>query len=225
MLTAFARTVVPILGRLTVTTGPVRTIAPGSIVAPNHAALADPGLVLAALRSLGTEPVVLAAAGLWRIPVLGRCLTREGHIPVHRGSRHAAAALDLAAEAIAAGRVVVIYAEGRLPFRRDSGESEPGTFRTGLARLALATGAPVVPLGHAGARRIISGGRTKQIAGVLTAPLRRPALHVHLGEPIHLHGDITTATACARSAVHHAWQYAVGQLRTVKVTPGDVPSP
>ncbi|MFJ9241738.1 lysophospholipid acyltransferase family protein [Streptomyces sp. NPDC101776] len=212
MLSAFARTVVPLLGRLTVTTGAVDTVAPGSIVAPNHTALADPGLVLAALHRLGVEPVVLATAGLWKVPVLGRRLTREGHIPVRRGSRSAAAALDLAAEALAVGRVVVIYPEGGLPRRRDSGDRGPGTFRTGLARLALTTGAPVVPLGHAGARRIVSGGRVKQLAGVLTAPLRRPDLHVHLGEPVHLTGDITAATAQARSAVEAAWQRAVGQL-------------
>ncbi|WP_043665063.1 lysophospholipid acyltransferase family protein [Streptomyces xylophagus] len=211
MLSTFARTIVPVLGRLTVTTGTTRGIAPGSIVAPNHTALADPGLVLAALHRLGTEPVVLATAGLWKIPFLGPRLTREGHIPVHRGSRSAAAALDLAAEAIAAGRVVVIYPEGGLPRRRDSGDREPGVFRTGLARLALATGAPVVPLGHAGARRIISGGRLKQLAGVATAPLRRPDLHVHLGEPVHLTGDITEATAHARRAVENAWRQAVGR--------------
>ena len=212
MLSAFARTVVPLLGRLTVTTGTTRTIAPGSIVAPNHTATADPGLVLAALHKLGTEPVVLATAGLWKVPLLGRRLTREGHIPVHRGSRHAATALDLAAQAIAAGRVVVIYPEGGLPRRGDSGDRRPEAFRSGLARLALLTGAPVVPLGHAGARRIISGGRLKQLAGVATAPLRRPELHVHLGEPIHLSGDIADATAHARTAVEEAWRQAVSRL-------------
>ncbi|MBK6016289.1 1-acyl-sn-glycerol-3-phosphate acyltransferase [Streptomyces sp. MBT53] len=215
MLSAFARTVVPFLGHLTVTTATSRAIAPGSIVAPNHTALADPALVLAALHRLGTEPVVLATAGLWRIPVLGSRLTREGHIPVHRGSRSAAAALDLAAEALAAGRVVVLYPEGGLPRRQDSTDREPGTFRTGLARLALATGAPVVPLGHAGARRIVSGSRLKQLSGIATAPLRRPDLHVHLGEPFHLTGDVSEATAHARTAVHEAWRRAVSHLPSV----------
>ncbi|MEU6230861.1 lysophospholipid acyltransferase family protein [Streptomyces sp. NPDC047042] len=212
MLTAIARTVVPALGRLTVTTGSVGSIAPGSVVAPNHTALIDPGVVLTALRGLGTEPVVLAAAGLWRVPVLGRFLTREGHIPVYRGSRHAAAALDLASQALAAGRVVVIYPEGRIPRRGDSADRAPESFRSGVARLALATGAPVVPLGHAGARRIISGSVPKQIGGLLTAPLRRPALHVHLADPIHLTGDLSTATARLHTAVRHAWQQAVNQL-------------
>jgi len=212
VLTTIARTVVPVLGRLTVTTGTVGAIAPGSVVAPNHTALIDPGLVLTALRGLGAEPVVLATAGLWRVPFLGRFLTREGHIPVHRGSRNAAAALDLASQALAAGRVVVIYPEGGIPRRRDSGDRAPESFRTGVARLALATGAPIVPLGHAGARRIISGSVPKQIGGLLTAPLRRPALHVHLADPIHLTGDLPTATARLHAAVQHAWQHAVSQL-------------
>ncbi|MEV7436435.1 lysophospholipid acyltransferase family protein [Streptomyces griseoviridis] len=211
MLSALARTVVPVLGRLTVTSG-AGGVAPGSVVAANHTSLVDPGLVLAALRGAGVEPVVLAAAGLWKVPVLGRCLTREGHVPVHRGSGRAARALDLAADALAAGRVVVLYPEGRLPGRRDSADRAPEAFRTGLARLALATGAPVVPLGHAGARRITSGGGAKQLAGLFTAPLRRPALHVHLGEPVRLGGDVRTATAELRAAVHRAWRQAVEQL-------------
>ena len=212
MLTTLARTVVPVLGRLSVTTGTVGAIAPGSVVAPNHTALIDPGVVLTALRGLGTEPVVLAAAGLWRVPVLGRLLTRDGHIPVHRGSRQAAAALDLASQALAAGRVVVIYPEGRIPRRRDSADRAPGSLRTGVARLALATGAPVVPLGHAGARRIVSGSVPKQIGGLLTAPLRRPALHVHVADPIHLTGDLPDATAHLHTAVQQAWRQAVEQV-------------
>jgi 1-acyl-sn-glycerol-3-phosphate acyltransferase len=212
VLTTLARTVVPVLGRLSVTTGTVGAIAPGSVVAPNHTALIDPGVVLTALRGLGTEPVVLAAAGLWRVPVLGRLLTREGHIPVHRGSRQAAAALDLASQALAAGRVVVIYPEGRIPRRPDSADRAPASLRTGVARLALTTGAPVVPLGHAGARRIVSGSVPKQIGGLLTAPLRRPALHVHVADPIHLTGDLPDATAHLHTAVQQAWRQAVEQV-------------
>lgn len=37
-------------------------------------------IVLAALRRRGTKPILLAAAGLWSIPLLGRVLTWEGHI-------------------------------------------------------------------------------------------------------------------------------------------------
>ncbi|MEV7213304.1 lysophospholipid acyltransferase family protein [Kitasatospora cineracea] len=211
MLSAVARTVVPLLGRLTVTTDPGTVLAPGSIVAANHSSLADPGVVLAAVRRLGVEPVVLATAGLWRIPLLRGALTREGHIPVHRGTAHAADALEAAAAALAAGRVVVLYPEGRLPLRTDPADRAPGPFRTGLARLA-ADGAPVVPLGQAGARRISSGSTAKQCAGLLTAPLRRPAVHVHLGPPLHLPPDVATATAEAHAAVTAAWHTATTHL-------------
>ncbi|QKW23273.1 1-acyl-sn-glycerol-3-phosphate acyltransferase [Kitasatospora sp. NA04385] len=211
MLSAVARAVVPVLGRFTVSADEAAVLAPGSIVAPNHSSLIDPGVVLAAVRHLGVEPVVLATAGLWRIPVLRGALLREGHIPVHRGTERAARALEDAAAALAAGRVVVIYPEGRLPRRTDPADSAPGPFRTGLARLA-ATGAPVVPLGQAGARRISSGSTAKQLAGLVTAPLRRPRVHVHIGAPVRLDADVATATAQAHAAVTSAWRTASARL-------------
>ncbi|MEV6979075.1 lysophospholipid acyltransferase family protein [Kitasatospora sp. NPDC093806] len=209
MLSRTAALLVPAFGRLHVTADAADiTPAPGSIVAANHTSLADPAVVLAALHRLGARPVVLATAGLWRIPALGPLLRREGHIAVHRGAARAADSLDAAAEALAAGRVVLIYGEGGLPRRRDSGERPPGPFRSGLARLAQATGAPVVPLGQAGARRLSSGGTLKQLAGLATAPVRRPALHVHLGTPLRLDGDAADATARAHRAVADAWSVA-----------------
>jgi 1-acyl-sn-glycerol-3-phosphate acyltransferase len=208
MLSDLADVLVPACGRLTVTTDPDADFAPGSIVAANHTSLADPAVVLAALHRLGVRPVVMAAAGLWRTPVLGRALAREGHIPVHRNDPRAARALDLAADALDSGRLVLIYAEGGIPTRRDAAEAEPRPFRSGLSRLAERTGAPIVPVGQAGARRITSGGAVKQLAGVLTAPLRRPRLHVHVGAPLKPAGDRAARTAQAHAAVTAAWRVA-----------------
>ncbi|MEU6867538.1 lysophospholipid acyltransferase family protein [Streptomyces sp. NPDC046876] len=212
MLSRLSHALVPAFGRLGVTTDPGAAFPPGSIIAANHTSLADPAVVLAALRRLGVEPVVMAAAGLWRIPFLGSRLAREGHVPVHRGSRHAADALDHAAAALGEGRLVLMYAEGGIPLRTDAAEAAPGAFRSGLARLAERTGAPVVPLGQAGARRITSGGAAKQLAGLATAPLRRPALHVHVGAPIGLAGDTAARTEQAHRAVTHAWRAAAARL-------------
>jgi 1-acyl-sn-glycerol-3-phosphate acyltransferase len=208
VLSRIADLLVPAFGRLSVTTDPGADLAPGSIIAPNHTSLADPAVVIAALHRLGVEPVIMATAGLWRVPVLGRALTREGHIPVHRGDRRASAALDLAAQALEQGRYLLIYAEGGLPGRKDAAEAPPGDFRTGLARLAERTGAPVVPVGQAGSRRVTSGSTIKQLAGLATAPLRRPDLHVHVGAPIVLTGDSSAGTARARAAVTTAWRTA-----------------
>ncbi|MFJ6723266.1 1-acyl-sn-glycerol-3-phosphate acyltransferase, partial [Streptomyces sp. NPDC091259] len=52
----------------------------------------------------------------------------------------------------------------------------------------------------------------KQIAGLATAPLRRPGLHVHVGAPIALTGDSTVRTALARTAVTNAWRTAAARL-------------
>ncbi|MBT2376058.1 1-acyl-sn-glycerol-3-phosphate acyltransferase [Streptomyces sp. ISL-111] len=212
MLSNVAAAVIPCLGRLTVTSDHGSAPAPGSIIVANHTSLADPGVVLAALRRLDVEPVVLATAGLWRIPVLGRLLERGGHVPVHRNTHRAADALDTAAAALGSGRHVLIYGEGRIPLRADVAEAPPESFRSGLARLAHASGAPVVPLGQAGARRVTSGSVAKQIAGFLTAPARRPRLHVHLGAPLHLPTDVEAATATAREAVTTAWRTAARHL-------------
>jgi 1-acyl-sn-glycerol-3-phosphate acyltransferase len=215
MLSDIARRVVPVLGRFRV--GPGQLPEGPCIVAANHSSLIDPGVVLAALGRLGEpRPVVLAAAGLWRVPVLGRKLRREGHIPVHRGTAQAAAALEAAERELRLGRVVVIYPEGGLPRRPDSRDDAPLPFRTGLARLALATGAPVVPLGQAGSRRITSGSTLKQIAGVATAPLRRPRIQVALGPPVRLTGSVAQATAQAHAAVTEAWHVAMDALGAVQ---------
>lgn len=212
MLSRIAATVVPSLGRLTVTSDHATAPAAGSIIVANHTSLADPGIVLAALLRLGVEPVVMATAGLWRIPVLGRLLERGGHVPVHRNTDRAAAALDAAAVALRDGRRLLIYGEGRLPCRTDAAEAPPESFRSGLARLAHASGAPVVPLGQAGARRVTSGRCVKQISGLLTAPARRPRLHVHVGAPLHLPPEVGAATATAHEAVTAAWRTAAHHL-------------
>ncbi|MFD9518373.1 lysophospholipid acyltransferase family protein [Streptomyces sp. NPDC059979] len=208
MLSRIAAALVPAFGRLTVTADPGPRPAPGAILVANHTSLADPAVVVAALRRYGIEPVILATGGLWRVPLLGSALRREGHIAVHRGTARAADSLDAAAVALASGRSVLLYGEGRLPLRRDAGESAPGPFRSGLARLAAATGAPVVPVGQAGARRLCSGSRAKQLAGVFTAPVRRPCLHVHIGSPLHLPARVPEATDRAHQAVTSAWRTA-----------------
>lgn len=216
MLSRIADVLVPSFGQLSVTTDPGFAITPGSLFVANHTSLADPAIVLAALHRLGADPAVMAAAGLWRIPVLGRVLAHEGYIPVVRGDRRAAAALDSAAQALEQGRSVLIYAEGGLPRRRDAAEAAPGSFRSGLARLADRTGAPLVPVGQAGARRISSGSAVKQFAGLATAPLRRPGLHVHVGAPVelvdHQEGCLirarTAVTAARRTAAAHLGELA-----------------
>ncbi|MDQ0796179.1 lysophospholipid acyltransferase family protein [Streptomyces sp. B1I3] len=211
MLSRIAAAVVPSLGHLTTSAEPPGLRSPGILVA-NHTSLADPGIVLAALHRMGVEPVVLATAGLWRIPLLRYLLDRDGHIPVHRRTARAADALYGAAAALDAGRHVLIYGEGRIPQRRDAAEAAPLAFRSGPARLAAVSGAPVIPVGQAGARRVSSGSGAKQFAGLLTAPARRPRLHVHVGAPVRLPQEVAPASAAAHEAVTAAWRIAARHI-------------
>jgi len=212
VLSRIAHVVVPVLGRLKVTTETGAAPPAGSIIIANHTSLSDPAIVLAALHRLGIEPVVLAAAGLWRIPLIGRVLTWEGRIPVHRHDPRAAQALQDAQAALAAGRSVLLYPEGGLPHRKGAREAPPRPFHPGLFSLARSASAQVVPLGQAGARALASGSPVEQVARLLSAPLHRPRLHVHVGAPLFLDSEQAQALTLARSALTRAWYTAARRL-------------
>jgi 1-acyl-sn-glycerol-3-phosphate acyltransferase len=127
--------------------------AGGVIVAANHLSIVDPPIVgRYVVDGVGRVPLFLAKSELFAIPFVGRVLRGAGQIPVYRRSANAALALRDGAAAIRNGGVVVVYPEGTTT-RDPAGWPMAG--RTGIARLALETGAPVVPLAHDGAQRII----------------------------------------------------------------------
>jgi 1-acyl-sn-glycerol-3-phosphate acyltransferase len=71
--------------------------------------------------------------------------TTLGHVPVERGdARSAAGVIDLGVGVLAEGRALGIFPEGTR-----SPDGRLHKFRTGVARLALRSGAPVVPVGRA----------------------------------------------------------------------------
>lgn len=123
----------------------------GVIVAANHHAYTDPVTVAHALYDTGRLPRFLAKAELFALPGVGRVLRGAGQIPVYRASADASAALADAVAALRRGELVVIYPEGTLT--RDP-QRWPMRGRTGVARLALASGAPVLPLAQWGAHRL-----------------------------------------------------------------------
>jgi 1-acyl-sn-glycerol-3-phosphate acyltransferase len=131
----------------------------GVIVVPNHTSHFDPLVVAHFLYDAGRWPRFLGKASLWRVPVLGALLRKVQQIPVERGSVEAVRSLDVLVEAINQGGVVVIYPEGTTT-------REPGLWpmrgKTGAARLALLTGAPVIPMANWGAHRVFDP-RTQKI--------------------------------------------------------------
>ncbi|HSL11568.1 MAG TPA: lysophospholipid acyltransferase family protein [Actinomycetota bacterium] len=121
-----------------------------AIVACNHASYLDPFANAYAVIEAGRRPRFIAKAELFEIPVVGMALRGARQIPVVRGRRDGSA-LVAAERALAGGEVVVIYPEGTVTNRPDH---LPMQGKTGAVRLALATGAPIVPMASWGSHPV-----------------------------------------------------------------------
>jgi 1-acyl-sn-glycerol-3-phosphate acyltransferase len=128
----------------------------GVVVAPNHLSYADVLAVALFCDQAGHRyPVYLAKSTLFNIPVLGYLLRKLGQLPVYRGQADAALVLKDAERGVRQGACVIVYPEGTAT--RDP-DMWPMVAHTGVARLALASGAPVIPVAHWGAQRILPYG-------------------------------------------------------------------
>jgi 1-acyl-sn-glycerol-3-phosphate acyltransferase len=115
------------------------------ILVSNHESMSDPFIL-----GVVTERMIryMAKAELWSNPVSARAMEGLGGFPVDRGSGDAAA-LGRGAQLLEQGEVLGIFPQGtsrafhRRPFHR------------GAARLALATGSPLVPVCMIGTERIL----------------------------------------------------------------------
>lgn len=169
------------------------------ILAANHISPADPAVLMAACRARGVAPRFLADAAVFRMRTIGWIVRRTGHIPVARGSATVTAALGHAAAAVRDGAVVLVYPEGRIGL-------DPGLWpergKTGTARLALMTGAVVVPVAQWGTHEVLPYSAPRGAArGLLRAALRRPTVRVHFGAPLRVTGTAQQATEQIMSAI------------------------
>jgi 1-acyl-sn-glycerol-3-phosphate acyltransferase len=141
-------------------TGPV-------LLASNHTGILDGPLVF----GLSPRPAhFLVKAELFHGPV-GWVLDRCGQIPIDR-SRADRRALEQAVSLLAAGGVVGVFPEG------SRGLGDVAAVHAGVTWLALASGAPVVPIACLGTRR--SG------AGVGRPPAPGQRVAVVFGDPVRL---------------------------------------
>lgn len=158
----------------------------GVILVVNHVTKIDPLTIAHFVHDHGRLPRFLAKAGLWDVPGLGWILRHAGQIPVERMSGQASGALDAAIAAVQAGECLVVYPEGTVT--RDPG-MWPMRAKSGAARLALASGMPVIPVAHWGEQEILPPYSAK--------PHLYPRKHVTVkaGDPVELAdligGDVT----------------------------------
>ncbi|WP_026530872.1 lysophospholipid acyltransferase family protein [Haematomicrobium sanguinis] len=124
----------------------------GMIVAPNHVTEIDPVAVGHMLYNNKVNPHFLAKSSLFKVPVVGALLSASQQIPVERAGSGAHRSLEAAKTVIDQGGGIIVYPEGTLT--RDP-DLWPMKGHTGAARLALQTGAPLVPVAHWGAQEVL----------------------------------------------------------------------
>jgi 1-acyl-sn-glycerol-3-phosphate acyltransferase len=185
LVLGLARVVLPLVCRLRVTGDVPDEHRDGPLIlAGNHIGTFDPVIFAAAAAGRHLAPRMMATGGVFRAPIVGPLMRAAGHIPVDRGRPTVANAIPDAVEAVRAGSVIFIYPEGRIGL--DPG-MWPERAKSGLARLALATRAPVVPVATWGSHEVVAyHGMANMIRTVITAFWRRPVVRIHFGAPVDL---------------------------------------
>jgi 1-acyl-sn-glycerol-3-phosphate acyltransferase len=156
-----------------------------AIVAFNHVAYLDPLALGYVVDRAGRRPRFLAKAELFQDKRIAWILRGCGQIKVKRGTVDAPAALRNALDALERGEVIVIFPEGTVTTDPDL---EPMPPKTGAARLALLSGAPLIPGAIWGTANVWPKGY---------APRWRPRqeIVVRMGEPMKFPEKIDTLGA------------------------------
>ena len=157
----------------------------GFLLVLNHISEADPLIAAHLVWDHGRIPRYLAKSGLFKNKLLGWFLRAAGQIPVFRGGRDAVGAYGAAVAAVYDGKCVVVYPEGTIT--RDPA-LWPMTGKTGAARIALATGCPVIPVGQWGAQEVLAPYAKKP------SLFPRKLITMKVGDPIDL-ADLVPASA------------------------------
>jgi 1-acyl-sn-glycerol-3-phosphate acyltransferase len=135
-----------------------------AVLAPNHFSQADHFFVgVYLLRKVR----FMAKSQLFGAPVLTYVLKVGGVFPVRRGHRDEKA-FETAYELIDQGELLLVYAEGGRSRSRELGTAKPG-----IGRIALESGAPIIPTAIYGSAGVRGWKR-----------LRFPKVTVEYGEPM-----------------------------------------
>lgn len=179
----------------------------GGIIAINHVSHIDPLTAAHITWEYGRRSSYLAKSTLFKNKLADRFLRGAGQIPV---DRHAGSgALDEAIAAVQRGELVVVYVEGSITKDPDGW---PMKGKSGAARIALATGCPVYPVGQWGAQELLPAYSVKpNLKG-------RTTIKMKVGDPVDLSDlqgvEQTPATVAeATERIMTAIVGLVGELR------------
>ncbi len=158
-----------------------------AIVAANHRSYFDPVPISRAIFDAGRRPRAMAKKELFDAPLIGPLLRASGGICVDRDEDPTAALFEAEA-ALRAGELIAMTPQGTIPRGQAFFEARL-TGKTGAARLAAATGAPVIPVGIWGSELVWPrSSRRPHVTQVLSPPVVR----VRIGPPV---GGLTGADA------------------------------
>jgi 1-acyl-sn-glycerol-3-phosphate acyltransferase len=136
------------------------------ILAPNHFSQMDHFFVGLYLRR---KVRFMAKSQMFGPPVLTYIYRHGGVFPVRRGQRDEKA-IETALTILGQGEMLLVYSEGGRSRSGELGEVKPG-----IGRIALESGAPVVPVAIQGSERVRRWKR-----------FRFPKVTLQFGEPIEL---------------------------------------
>jgi 1-acyl-sn-glycerol-3-phosphate acyltransferase len=191
------------------------------ILAVNHVSPVDPFIMGAACRRARLAPRFLATGGLFRAPVVGAVMRAAGHIRVDRWTAQAAEALPAAAAALKVNSTVLVYPEGRIGL---DPWMWPERGKTGTARMAALSGAPVVAVAQWGAHELLPYTTPKGVLrSLLSAMVRRPVVRVRFGEVVDLSGLTGTAGAQAMRATRRIVEAIDATLAPLRTDEPELP--
>jgi putative phosphoserine phosphatase/1-acylglycerol-3-phosphate O-acyltransferase len=163
-----------------------------ALLAANHRSYFDV-VALAIVAARAGRPVrFLGKKELFDAPVVGQIARALGGIGVDRGSGSEQPLRD-AQRALEAGELVVILPQGTIP-RGEAFFDPVLRAKTGTARLAAMTGAPVVPIGIWGTEKVWP--RSARVPN-MTNLTRPPHVRVRVGPAVRLGLDDAVADSAA----------------------------
>jgi putative phosphoserine phosphatase/1-acylglycerol-3-phosphate O-acyltransferase len=172
-----------------------------AIVVANHRSYFDTAAIGLAVARAGRPVRFLGKKEVFDAPVVGQLARALGGIRVERGSGSDRPLIE-AERALRAGDLVALMPQGTIPRGREFFDPELRG-RPGAARLAAASGAPIVPVGLWGTERVWP--RSARVPDV-TNVLHPPTVRVRVGAPFRLAGsgvpgDVAANTERIMSAI------------------------
>ncbi len=159
-----------------------------AILVGNHRSYFDIPAMIQMMRRTGRTGRILAKRELFDLPVVGALATALGGIPVDRAGG-GTESFETATVALEGGELVCLLPQGTIP-RGERFYDPVLRGRTGAARLAAATGAPVIPFGIWGSEKVWPRSSPLPRMLSLTHP---PTVQVRVGPPVEGLGGSPTA--------------------------------